>query len=117
MTLVVAHRGASAVHAENTIPAFVAAREMGADWVELDVRLTADGVPVVHHDPVLTDGRVIRSLSVGDLPDELPTLEAAIESCAPLGVNIEIKSTPPYPVTIAFFEGPDVEIVELFQER
>ena len=31
--------------------------------------------------------------------------------------DIEIKSTPPYPVTIAFFEGPDGEIVELFQER
>jgi catechol 2,3-dioxygenase-like lactoylglutathione lyase family enzyme len=31
--------------------------------------------------------------------------------------DIDIKSTPVYPVTIAFFEGPDGEVVELFQER
>ena len=45
-----AHRGASRAEAENTVAAFRRAGEMGADAVELDVRRTADGVLVVHHD-------------------------------------------------------------------
>src|SRR5688500_6689662 len=51
--LVFAHRGGCATGPENTLAAFdrgVAAR---ADGLELDVRLSADGIPVVHHDPVL----------------------------------------------------------------
>ena len=47
---IVAHRGVpSAETPENTIPAFQKAIELGADAVELDVRLTADGVPVLYH--------------------------------------------------------------------
>ena len=47
---IVAHRGASATHPENTLGSFLAAADAGADMVELDVRLTADRVPVVLHD-------------------------------------------------------------------
>src|SRR6266480_6507973 len=57
--VVVAHRGASADEAENTLPAFEAAVRAGADAVEFDVRMTADGVAVVMHDPDVsrtTDG-------------------------------------------------------------
>ena len=49
-TLILAHRGASAYAPENTLEAFSLAADMGADGVELDVHLTADGQPVVHHD-------------------------------------------------------------------
>ena len=52
--LVVAHRGASSTHPENTVAAFDAAVASGADVVELDVRLTSDGVPVVLHDANLS---------------------------------------------------------------
>ncbi|MEO8560690.1 MAG: glycerophosphodiester phosphodiesterase [bacterium] len=45
---------------ENTLPSFEAALALGADGIELDVHATADGVVVVHHDPVLEDGREIR---------------------------------------------------------
>jgi glycerophosphoryl diester phosphodiesterase len=48
--LVIAHRGASAYAPENTIPAFQLAVDQGADAIELDVRVTRDGVPVVLHD-------------------------------------------------------------------
>ena len=40
--VVIAHRGASATFPENTVEAFRAARDLGADWVELDVRPNAD---------------------------------------------------------------------------
>lgn len=46
---IVAHRGVPDKAPENTIAAFERAIELGADAVELDVRLTADGVPVVYH--------------------------------------------------------------------
>jgi glycerophosphoryl diester phosphodiesterase len=57
---VVAHRGASASAPENTAAAFELASRCGADALELDVRLSADGVPVVIHDATLdrtTDGQ------------------------------------------------------------
>ncbi|CAN5762978.1 glycerophosphodiester phosphodiesterase [soil metagenome] len=50
---VIAHRGSSAEAPENTLPAFQAAAQCGADAIELDVRLTADGAPVVIHDATL----------------------------------------------------------------
>ena len=50
---IIAHRGASSLAPENTIAAFDLAVAQGADALELDVRLTADGVPVVCHDHLL----------------------------------------------------------------
>ncbi len=46
---IVAHRGAHTADPENTLQAFQAAIELGADAIELDVRLTRDRVPVVYH--------------------------------------------------------------------
>lgn len=91
---VMAHRGASAAAAENTLPAFRLARELGADWVELDARLSADGVVVVHHDAHLSDGRIIAELESDDLPESVPSLAEALEECEGMGVNIEIKNLP-----------------------
>src|SRR3954471_8516604 len=57
---IIAHRGASGSAPENTIAAFELAVAHGADAIELDVRLTADRVPVVLHDATLdrtTSGR------------------------------------------------------------
>lgn len=48
--LIIAHRGASGLAPENTLPAFRAAIEAGADGIELDVHLTRDGHLAVHHD-------------------------------------------------------------------
>jgi glycerophosphoryl diester phosphodiesterase len=53
MTLVVAHRGASAQLPENTMEAYRRAVEVGADAIELDVHLTADGQLAVIHDDTL----------------------------------------------------------------
>jgi glycerophosphoryl diester phosphodiesterase len=96
LPLVIAHRGASAAHPPgNTIPAFAASAALGADWVELDVHLSADGAMVVHHDADLADGRAIGSISGVDLPGEVPLLAAALAACGGLGVNVEIKPDGP----------------------
>src|SRR5262245_8945252 len=60
--LIIGHRGASAAAPENTLTAFAQAVALGADGIELDVRLARDGVPVVIHDASLhhTAGRKTR---------------------------------------------------------
>lgn len=81
MTLVVAHRGATAFARENTLAAFEAAIELGADMVELDVRRAGDGALVVSHDPL---PRV--------LPPFVPTLEQVIDLCAGrIAIDVELK--------------------------
>lgn len=47
---ITAHRGASAFYPENTMAAFIGAKKMGADWIELDVQQTKDGQIIVIHD-------------------------------------------------------------------
>ena len=91
-TFVLAHRGASRAERENTVLAFRAAGDMGADGVELDVRLTADRQLVVHHDPRLEDGRVICMLQRSELPVHIPTMTEALDACAGMWVNVEIKN-------------------------
>ena len=64
--LIIGHRGASAVAPENTLSAFARAVRDGADGIELDVRLSRDGVPVVIHDATLPGAR-LRKPVVGRL--------------------------------------------------
>lgn len=94
MTQVLAHRGASQARPENTVAAFELAVEMGADAIELDVRQSADGVLVIHHDPVLSDGTVISGVDASRLPADIPTLERALAACGSVAVNVEIKHDP-----------------------
>lgn len=95
--LVIGHRGASAARPENTVAAFRHARELGADWVEFDVRRTQDGALVIHHDAVLPDGRAIVEHRLADLPDSIPSLVEALAACVGMGVNVEIKNDPDDP--------------------
>lgn len=118
--MVVAHRGASATEPENTLAAFEAAIAAGADVVELDVRLSADGVPVVMHDATVsttTDGSgFVHDLALAELKrldasggkgqrQEIPTLTEALDAIgrfAGAGVNLEIKNIPGEPA----FDSP-----------
>lgn len=68
--LILAHRGASFDAPENTLAAFEAALQQGADGIELDVRLSADGVPVVIH-----DGRLERTTNGSGRVDRLSVRE------------------------------------------
>jgi glycerophosphoryl diester phosphodiesterase len=91
---VIAHRGASKAARENTVEAFKLARQLGAGWVELDVRRTQDDKMAIHHDPYLPDGRVLCDTSSEDLPSDVPDLNAALDACDGMSVNIEIKNLP-----------------------
>jgi glycerophosphoryl diester phosphodiesterase len=76
---------------ENTIEAFGAARRAGADGVELDVRLSADDLPVIHHDRRLPDGRDLANIARDVLPHYVPSLEQALAACSGMSVNVEVK--------------------------
>ncbi len=97
MVAVFAHRGASALVRENSVEAFCEARRLGADGVELDVRRSADGALVLHHDPTIASAGPIALLRVADLPPFVPLLEAAIAACGELLVDIELKDLPGEP--------------------
>ena len=79
--LVIAHRGASSDERENTLAAFERAIEVGADYVEFDVRGTRDGTLVVTHDRVRENP-----------PPNAPTLDAVLDACVGrIGLAVEIK--------------------------
>ncbi len=94
MTAVYAHRGCTEGFVENTLEAFAEARRLGADGIELDVRLTADGALAVHHDAEIPGIGVIGRLAVADLPVHVPLLGDVLGACEGLEVNIEIKNAP-----------------------
>src|SRR5216117_1881160 len=76
----IAHRGEHLHHPENTLPAFQEAIRLGADFIEVDVRTTADGKLVLSH-----DGNVARrTTSQGEIAkmtfDEVRKLDAGIKS-------------------------------------
>ncbi|MCP3991088.1 MAG: glycerophosphodiester phosphodiesterase [Actinomycetia bacterium] len=97
MVRVIGHRGASATHLENTLDAFRAAADQGAHGIELDVRRTADDVLVVFHDAHLASGKIVREVQAAELPSFVPTLAEALEACADIWINIEIKNLPEDP--------------------
>ncbi|WP_165356801.1 glycerophosphodiester phosphodiesterase [Nocardioides zhouii] len=106
--LLVAHRGASAVAPENTLSAFRAAIEAGADAIEFDVQASADGQLVVVHDSTLdrttdgtgavfeTDGATIAGLDAGGwfspgfAGERVPTLEEVL-ALDGVGFELELK--------------------------
>jgi len=110
---VIGHRGAAGHAPENTLIAIRTAADLGVAWVEFDVKLSADGVPVLFHDDTLertTDGRGrVANHSVDQLSEldagrwfgrdfageSIPSLDNAMALLAAkgLGANVEIKPT------------------------
>src|ERR1700759_2879939 len=97
MTAVFAHRGCTEGFTENTVDAFVEARRLGADGVELDVRLTADGALAVHHDAQIPGVGSIADLGGADLPAHVPLLADVLAACEGMVGNVEIKNAPQDP--------------------
>ena len=115
--LVIAHQGGDGLWPGNTLYAFERAAAMGTDMLEMDLRVTADGAPVLMHDPTVdrtTDGRgrvaemTLAQIKVLDAgyrwtPDggrtfpyrgwgiTVPTLEELFQSLPDMPMNVEIK--------------------------
>ena len=118
MTLVIAHRGASAYVPENTLAAFALAADQGADMAELDVQATADGAVVVFHDdtterwngvPRAVAACTLAELQRVDLRGERAPL--LVEVCVlarerGLRLNIELKAA-----------GIGAEVVRIVREQ
>lgn len=108
----IAHRGASGLAPENTMLAFTKAAQLGVKWIEFDVMLAKDGIPVIFHDDELertTNGQgllanhpfaYLRSLdagkwfdltSAGERIPSLPEVLHFLENMH-LSANVEIKA-------------------------
>lgn len=108
---IIGHRGCAAYAPENTLAGLHTAADMGVEWVELDVNLTKDDVPILFHDDTLertTNGsgavkdftlKELKELDAGSWFSDgffectIPTLEEAVDVLLErdLGLNLEIK--------------------------
>lgn len=94
--LVFAHRGGGALAPENTMAAFDNGLALGADGIELDVRLSRDGVVVVHHDRTLGRTTTLEGAVAARTADELcragvPTLASVLAAYRDTRVIVELK--------------------------
>lgn len=97
--LIFAHRGASAHARGNTLEAYAIAVEHGADGIELDARLTRDGVLILEHEvrpePELPPFIDLDFAELRNLAPWVPTLDEAWDVIGPtILVNIELKNRP-----------------------
>jgi glycerophosphoryl diester phosphodiesterase len=108
---VIAHRGSSGQAPENTLASLHLAGQQGIKWVEIDVMLSGDGIPVIFHDDYLSrttngEGLIhktplaqLKLLDAGSWKGEeyhqesIPTLREAIEVISQygMGLNLELK--------------------------
>jgi glycerophosphoryl diester phosphodiesterase len=107
----IGHRGSPLRAPENTIAAFLQAQLDGANWVEFDVRLSADKELVVIHDSKLNrtaqKSGVVKNMTLKQLKlhevgswfhedyadEKIPTLEEVFQALPYMGFNIEIKAS------------------------
>ena len=124
---IIGHRGACGYAPENTLESIHTAADMGVEWVELDVKLTKDQIPVIFHDETLDrttngsgniadiDFEDLRDLECGSWFSEsfaglkIPTLEEVLEVLIDrdMGLNLEIKPCP----------GREIETAEVCLRR
>jgi glycerophosphoryl diester phosphodiesterase len=108
---VIAHRGISSIAPENTLASLHLAGQQGIKWVEIDVMLSADGIPIIFHDNYLsrttnghgsvhkTDLKQLKELDAGSWKaiefhqETIPTLAEAIVVLIQygMGLNLELK--------------------------
>lgn len=113
---IIAHRGASGQYPENTLLAFRQALAQGADALELDIRLTQDGIPVALHDPTVdrtTNGSgavadlslaALRELDAG-CGEPVPTLAEVLAATDPAPLLIEIKEPDGGPAVVELLQS------------
>jgi glycerophosphoryl diester phosphodiesterase len=127
MTQIFAHRGYSALFAENTMSSFIAAQDAGADGLELDVQLTKDGEVVVIHDEkvdrttsgsgfvkkfTLNEIRKFNANKKGVKKEPIPSLSEVLEwmQSNQLVCNIELKNN------LFPYEGMEEKVIRLVRK-
>ena len=92
---ILAHRGAHAGGRENSLEAFAAARALGVDGIETDVRVDADGVAYLFHDSHLPCGMQVAGMRLEALRAAagfcIPRLDEALATCPDMLWNLELK--------------------------
>ncbi len=109
---IIGHRGVRGYAPENTLVGFHTAADMGMTWVEFDVKLTKDGIPIVFHDDnfkritgldadvkdhsyediaEMDAGRHFGESFIGE---PIPTLENVLDVCIDRGMNVNIEIKP-----------------------
>ena len=116
--MIIGHRGAAGYEPENTLRSFRKAIEIGVDWIELDVRRTADGHLVVIHDDTVdrtTNGHGrVRDMSLNEIKnldagkgDLVPTLQEVIDLAkGRVKMIVEIKE-----------DGTEVEVLNAIEKN
>lgn len=108
-----AHRGASALAPDNTIESFQLALRLGANGLESDIWMSADGVSIMAHDdefgPRLRRRRISQS-DAADLPEHVPTLEKFFET---FGTEFQLSLDIKDPAAI----GPTIDAAREASER
>ena len=103
--LILAHRGLHATQPENTMGAFAAAQKLGVDGIETDVRLSADGRPVIMHDRVTPAGRAVSAITHREIEQDVghavPLLGDILDAFPSVLWNIEIKHPEAWPAAAA----------------
>ena len=129
--LVIAHRGASAEAPENTLESFRLGLAQGAEALELDVRLSADGIPVVIHDPTIdrtTNGTgTVAELTVDQLQRadagggaRIPALRDVLEAFPTIPILLEVKAAEAQAAVAAEIDragARDRVVIASFQHR
>jgi glycerophosphoryl diester phosphodiesterase len=127
MTQIFAHRGYSAMFAENTMTAFIEAEKAGADGIELDVQLTKDGEVVVIHDEkvdrttsgkgfvndyLFKDIRKLNANKKGTKNEPIPSLIEVLEwlQTNKMVCNIELKNG------LIAYEGMEKKVIQLIRK-
>jgi glycerophosphoryl diester phosphodiesterase len=117
----ISHRGGKGFGPENTLQSLQGALDFGVEMIETDVRMSSDGVPVIHHGPFLGI-HLLGRLSITEIRDkapDIPTLREYLDlaggRCA---MNLEVKrcdagvlaeviadARPSFPVLVSSFDG------------
>ena len=128
-TKIFAHRGSAGTHPENTMIAFLEAERVGADGIELDVHLSADGEVVIIHDEELnrtTNGSgFVKDYQLKQLKkldashsfskqvgiQQIPTLTEVLDMVRSnnMLLNIELKNN------VFFYQGIEEKVIGLVQ--
>lgn len=128
---IIAHRGLALDAPENTLEAFAAALAVGADVLETDAHVSADGLAIVAHDPDLArsagDPRRIGELTAAQLAavplrcgtGSIPTLADVLDACdAPVNIDVKVRAAAePVARAIAATSSTDRVCVTSFDGR